>query len=118
MRHFSALALSLLLAGAGWAPAMGADAAPYEWRLPPGFPTPRVPADNPMSAAKVELGRHLFYDQRLSGNGTHSRFVLDGCVVDGGAGLVGHRQLTLLVRPDPSLRGPRRDRPRGGRPMG
>jgi cytochrome c peroxidase len=30
---------------------------------------PRVPADNPMSAAKVELGRRLFYDRRLSGNG-------------------------------------------------
>ncbi|HEY1497273.1 MAG TPA: hypothetical protein VGF49_22105 [Candidatus Solibacter sp.] len=29
------------------------------WNLPNGFPTPRVPADNPMTAAKVELGRHL-----------------------------------------------------------
>jgi len=29
-----------------------------------------VPADNPMSAAKVELGRHLFHDPRLSANGT------------------------------------------------
>jgi cytochrome c peroxidase len=44
----------------------------YEWRLPPGFPIPFVPADNPMSEAKVELGRHLFYDPRLSGNGTQS----------------------------------------------
>ena len=31
-----------------------------------------VPADNPMSEAKVELGRHLFYDSRLSGNQTFS----------------------------------------------
>ena len=38
----------------------------------PAFPPPHVPADNPMSAAKVELGRHLFYDTRLSGNGTQS----------------------------------------------
>jgi cytochrome c peroxidase len=45
-----------------------AQPAPYVWRLPPGFPTPRVPADNPMSAPKVELGRHLFYDTRLSSN--------------------------------------------------
>jgi cytochrome c peroxidase len=44
----------------------------YDWRLPKGFPTPVVPADNPMSDAKVELGRHLFYDQRLSGNQTQS----------------------------------------------
>ena len=40
----------------------------YNWRLPAGFPLPRVPADNPMSAVKVELGRYLFYDKRLSLN--------------------------------------------------
>lgn len=44
----------------------------YEWNLPPGFPEPTVPEDNPMSEAKVELGRHLFHDTRLSGNGTQS----------------------------------------------
>ncbi len=43
---------------------------PYVWRLPPGIPQPKVPADNPMSTIKVELGRRLFYDTRLSGNGT------------------------------------------------
>jgi cytochrome c peroxidase len=47
-------------------------AEPWIWRLPPGFPEPLVPADNPMSEAKVLLGRHLFYDRRLSGNGTQS----------------------------------------------
>ncbi|XXF81344.1 di-heme enzyme [Myxococcaceae bacterium GXIMD 01537] len=45
---------------------------PYVWKLPKGFPEPAVPADNPMSEAKVELGRRLFYDVRLSGNGTQS----------------------------------------------
>ena len=40
----------------------------YDWRLPKGFPIPRVPVDNPMTTAKVELGRHLFYDKRLSIN--------------------------------------------------
>src|SRR5690606_31712049 len=44
----------------------------FVWDLPDGFPEPRVPADNPMSDAKVELGRHLFYDVRLSGNETQS----------------------------------------------
>jgi len=44
----------------------------YKWDLPNGFPVPRVPADNPMTAAKVELGRYLFYDARMSGNGTQS----------------------------------------------
>jgi cytochrome c peroxidase len=43
-----------------------ADAAQYEWGLPAWVPPPRVPADNPMSQAKVTLGRHLFYDPRLS----------------------------------------------------
>ncbi|WP_426745457.1 MbnH family di-heme enzyme [Myxococcus faecalis] len=47
-------------------------AAPYDWRLPAGFPTPRVPADNPMTEVKVALGRRLFYDVRLSQNGTQS----------------------------------------------
>jgi cytochrome c peroxidase len=46
----------------------GADSGGFDWRLPPGFPMPVVPADNPMTEAKVELGRHLFYDRRLSGN--------------------------------------------------
>lgn len=44
----------------------------YDWRLPSGFPLPPVPADNPVTEAKVDLGRHLFYDTRLSGNGTQS----------------------------------------------
>ncbi len=44
----------------------------YEWVLPAGFPEPRVPAGNPMTAAKVELGRHLFYEPRLSGDGTYA----------------------------------------------
>ncbi len=46
--------------------------ASFDWRLPPGFHAPPVPADNPISAAKVELGRYLFYDLRLSVNGEGS----------------------------------------------
>jgi cytochrome c peroxidase len=44
----------------------------YQWNLPKGFPKPYAPADNPMTAAKVELGRYLFYDQRMSVNGSES----------------------------------------------
>ena len=44
--------------------------APWVWTLPAGFAPPAVPADNPMNVAKVDLGRHLFYDACLSGNGT------------------------------------------------
>ncbi len=52
--------------------ALAADGAGYDWRLPKGFPKPRIPASNPMTAAKVELGRYLFYDTRLSVNGKSS----------------------------------------------
>lgn len=44
----------------------------WRWELPAHFPVPKVPESNPMSEAKVDLGRHLFYDRRLSGNGTQS----------------------------------------------
>ncbi len=44
----------------------------YTWNLPESYPLPPVPADNPMSSVKVELGRHLFYDRRLSVNATMS----------------------------------------------
>jgi len=44
----------------------------FEWRLPAGFHAPPVPEENPMSAAKVELGRYLFYDLRMSVNGEGS----------------------------------------------
>jgi len=44
----------------------------YVWQLPEGFPAPRVPPDNPMTPEKVELGRQLFHDPRLSGDGSIS----------------------------------------------
>jgi len=60
--------LVVLVAGASL---LGAAArADFTWQLPAWVPEPIVPEDNPMSAAKVELGRHLFYDKRLSSNGT------------------------------------------------
>jgi cytochrome c peroxidase len=46
--------------------------ASWSWELPFYFPTPKVPSDNPMSEAKFQLGRSLFYDARLSGNGQQS----------------------------------------------
>ncbi|MGI9201402.1 MAG: cytochrome c peroxidase, partial [Woeseiaceae bacterium] len=44
----------------------------YDWQLADDLPRPVVPEDNPMSAVKVELGRRLFYDRRLSVNQTTS----------------------------------------------
>lgn len=45
------------------------EAGEYAWSLPQHFPRPQVPASNPMRDATVELGRHLFYDPRLSRTG-------------------------------------------------
>jgi cytochrome c peroxidase len=62
-------------AGSGAAGSGGTGGTPtrgFVWDLPPGFPTPVVPPDNRMTNEKVELGRHLFYDTRLSGNGTQA----------------------------------------------
>ena len=50
-------------------PAVGDE---YRWALPRGFPVPAVPADNPMSAAKVALGRRLFFEPKLSITGRYS----------------------------------------------
>lgn len=44
----------------------------FEWHLPRGFPTPAVPADNPMSVEKVALGQRLFFEPRLSVTGRYS----------------------------------------------
>jgi cytochrome c peroxidase len=44
----------------------------YQWDIPAWVPAPVVPDDNPMSDKKVELGRHLFYDKRLSADQTMS----------------------------------------------
>lgn len=49
----------------------GAD-APLAIDTPLGLPALPFPADNPPTAAKVELGRKLFFDRRLSFNGTMS----------------------------------------------
>lgn len=65
MRIFSLLLL-VLLVGCKEQP------KPYQWQLPKDFPKPQVPADNPMTEAKVNLGRHLFYDPQLSANGKQS----------------------------------------------
>ncbi|MCG6980964.1 MAG: di-heme enzyme [Deltaproteobacteria bacterium] len=48
----------------------GVGPSEYVWQLPTGFPVPKVPSDNPMTPEKVELGRQLFRDPRLSGDGT------------------------------------------------
>jgi len=48
------------------APTCPKPTAACKIELPRGFPCPNVPADNPITTEKIELGRFIFYDTRLS----------------------------------------------------
>jgi cytochrome c peroxidase len=60
-----------VLIAVGCAPSPAAP-TPWDWGLPEGVPLPWIPEDNEVTIEKVELGRHLFYDRRLSANGFQS----------------------------------------------
>lgn len=70
MRRLALWAGRIGVAGLALATPLTLAAEPYSWPIPAWMPAPPVPEDNPMSTAKVELGRHLFYDARLSADGT------------------------------------------------
>lgn len=54
-------------------PAIPAADNPIELKLPFGIDAPPpIPPGNPLTSARVELGRQLFFDPRLSGDGTVS----------------------------------------------
>ena len=64
-----ALAVAIVCGPVWWrAQARGSQPSPatFQWAKPDWAPVPLVPADNPMTSAKVQLGRLLFYDKRLS----------------------------------------------------
>ena len=103
--------------GMGWASATcaalsawlllsGSSTEAFRWQLPAWVPPPVTPADNAMSAAKVELGRHLFYDKRLSADQTQAcascheqaKAFTDGqATAKGITGEAGHRSAMALV---------------------
>jgi cytochrome c peroxidase len=56
----------------GGAPVGVPENARFDWQLPRGFPIPLTEPDNLQTPAKFALGRRLFYDRRLSANGTQS----------------------------------------------
>ncbi len=45
---------------------------PYELKIPLGLPPLEIPADNPMTVEKIELGKMLYFDKRVSKDGTIS----------------------------------------------
>ena len=66
---------------------------------PLGLPDVPVPDDNPPTAAKISLGRKLFFDERLSHSGELScgscHLPHEGFTVNEGATPVGHDGMTL-----------------------
>jgi len=46
---------------------------------PPAFDDMPFPADNPITAAKLELGRQLYFDKRLSADGTRACYSCHVC---------------------------------------
>jgi cytochrome c peroxidase len=66
------LAVVSLLGIMASATQLNVAAQTYQWDIPAWVPEPVVPDDNPMTKNKVELGRHLFYDKRLSADQTMS----------------------------------------------
>jgi cytochrome c peroxidase len=67
-----AVAVLAGLAACAGGGAQEAGVAAFDWRVPAWVPLPVVPDDNPMNEAKFQLGRHLFYDVRLSADLTMS----------------------------------------------
>ena len=69
------VSLLLLHCGGGMEEAPEME-APMAWPEIAGYELMAVPEDNPMTEAKVALGKQLYYDQRLSGDGNRSCY---GC---------------------------------------
>jgi cytochrome c peroxidase len=66
------LAAFLLAATALAASAGDFDGPEYPYKVPLGLKAPDVPGDNPVTDAKVDLGKKLYFDKRLSRDGTIS----------------------------------------------
>ncbi len=61
--RFVCLTTSLLISAAFSYPVAAQD---YQLEYPLGLKEMRIPSDNPLTAAKIELGKQLYFDPRLS----------------------------------------------------
>jgi cytochrome c peroxidase len=69
MRRFF---LGWSLAAAGMCAAVAMAGEPYRLEMPGGLKKLRIPRDNPLTAEKIELGKQLYFDPRLSSDDTVS----------------------------------------------
>jgi cytochrome c peroxidase len=86
------------------APEKAAAPAPAFPELP-GYAAMQVPPDNPMTAEKVALGKQLYYDKRLSGDGSRSCYschLKENGLTDGRPLAIGAFNKTL-TRSSPTL---------------
>lgn len=75
MARLNRIVLLALATVLGWGCGQEQRLEPVSYQLltrPDGFPAYDEPADNPTTPAGVDLGRRLFYDPILSGDGTQS----------------------------------------------
>jgi cytochrome c peroxidase len=106
--QFTSLALAatlLFLGGCAQEAPEEPPPAPAQWPQIEGYAEMQIPADNPMSAAKVTLGKQLFYDARLSGDGSRSCYschLKENGLTDGKPTAVGAYELPL-PRSSPTL---------------
>lgn len=82
------------------------NSKPYELKIPKGLPSLSIPGDNPLTEARVDLGKQLFFDKRLSGDSSvscaschdPSRGWSDGKAASlGVGGQAGHRRSQTIV---------------------
>ncbi len=99
----------LALSGCATAPqeAKKDEPKPVEYAAPavPGFEAMKIPADNPITKAKVELGHKLYYDKRVSGDQSkacYSCHVKEKGLTDGLATAVGAYE-AKLTRAAPTM---------------
>lgn len=108
MKHasFFLLLIPLLFSACRQEEGSPMDETPYELDLPPGFPYPDIPEDNELTAARVALGKRLFYDPILSEDSTVScatchkqalAFADDVAVSPGVKGRLGFRNSPTLA---------------------
>ncbi len=60
-----------LASATSWTSTQQKASAP-QWPEIKSYEEMKIPADNPMTAAKVKLGKQLYYDKRLSGDGSRA----------------------------------------------